>query len=143
PGAALLIGIAGIRSSTNGLQQYDQLVVGGRANLLGGRIVFSFFNPENPSATIGRFEPPVGSSFDVVVARSIYTDGLTVRGAIWGDGRFFRWGVVTRPDGLQALRLVVVKVPPILAIRSFEPGLRPTNFPNRHRTIDWPFAQKG
>jgi len=123
PGAALLIGIAGIRSSTNGLQQYDQLVVGGRANLLGGRIVFGFFNPENPSATTGRFEPPVGSSFDVVVARSIHTDGLTVRGAIWADGRFFRWGVVTRPDGLQALRLVVVKVPPILAIRSSESGL--------------------
>ena len=65
----------------------------------------------------------MGSIFDVVVSRSIHTDGLTVRGAIWADGRFFRWGVVTRPDGLQALRLVVVKVPPILAIRSSESGL--------------------
>lgn len=123
PGAALMIGIAGIRSIPDGLQQYDQLVVGGRANLLGGRIVFGFFNPENPSATSGRFEPAVGSSFDVIVARSIHITGLTVRGPIWADGRFFRWGVVTRPDGLQALRLVVVRVPPILAIRSSESGL--------------------
>ncbi|MFZ9854065.1 MAG: hypothetical protein ACO3I0_03020 [Limisphaerales bacterium] len=123
PGAALMIGIAGIRSSPDGLQQYDQLVVGGRANFLGGRIVFGFFNPEDASATTGRFEPAVGSSFDVVVARSIHITGLTVRGPVWADGRFFRWGVVTRPDGLQALRLVVVKVPPILSLRSVESGL--------------------
>ena len=123
PGAALMIGIAGIRSSPDGLQQYDQLVVGGRANFLGGRIVFGFFNPENASATTGRFEPAVGSSFDVVVARSIQITGLTVRGPLWADGRFFRWGVVTRPDGLQALRLVVVKVPPILSFRPVESGL--------------------
>ncbi len=126
-----MIGIAGIRSSPDGLQQYDQLVVGGRANFLGGRIVFGLFNPGNASATTGRFEPAVGSSFDVVVARSIHITGLTVRGPIWGDGRFFRWGVVTRPDGLQALRLVVVYVPPMLGHRLVESGLElsyPTNY---------------
>jgi hypothetical protein len=131
PGAALMIGIAGIRSSPDGLQQYDQLVVGGRANFLGGRIIFGLFNPENASATTGRFEPAVGSSFDVVVARSIQITGLTVRGPIWADGRFFRWGVVTRPDGLQALRLVVVNVPPIMGHRLVESGLElsyPTNY---------------
>ena len=123
PGAALMVGIAGIRSVPDGLQQYDQLVAGGRANFLGGRILFGFFNPEDQSATTGRFEPAVGSSFDVVVARSIHITGLTVRGPVWADGRFFRWGVMTRPDGLQALRLVVVRVPPILSITSSDSGL--------------------
>lgn len=123
PGAALMVGIAGIRSVPDRFQQYNQLAVGGRANFLGRRIVFGFFNPEDYSCSRGCFEPAVGSSFDVVVARSIHVTGLTVRGPVWADGRFFRWGVVTRLDGLQALQLVVVRVPPILGIRLSESGL--------------------
>jgi hypothetical protein len=77
-----------------------------------GHIAFGLFNPNDQTNQTGVFQPPAGATFHVIVASNILTQALLVRGPIWGDGLHFNWGVVTRPDGLQALRLVATHVPP-------------------------------
>jgi hypothetical protein len=129
-GTALVIGIAGTNTMSSGAQQYDQLVVSGRADL-GGRIGFVLFNPDNQTNQAGVFQPVAGDTFDVVVASNIVTHALTVRGPIWGDGLHFNWSVVTRPDGRQALRLVATHVPPPIALQRTGSKLQliyPTNY---------------
>jgi hypothetical protein len=114
----LFIGIAGTNTTSQGAQQYDQLVVNGNATLLGGSITFGLFDPDDQTNRTAVFEPPNGATFDVIVASNIVAaHSFTVRGAsVWGDGRFFNWGIVTRPDGLKALRLVTTPNPPVLTL---------------------------
>ena len=121
-GTALIIGLSGP-------QAYDVLQVSGRADL-GGIIAFGLFSPSDQTNLTDYYQPAVGSTFDVVVAPTVAVHSLLVRGPIWGDGLHFNWSVVTRSDGLQALRLVATHVPPLLAIRS-SPSVQvlyPTNY---------------
>jgi hypothetical protein len=131
PGATLVIGIAGANSLSDGAQQFDQLVVSGTANLLGGTIAFGLFNPNDQTNQAGRFQPPDGASFDVVIATNIVLGAVQVQGPIWGDGQFFSGSVVTRTDGLQAVRLVATHVAPRLVLQTAGAQLQlayPTNY---------------
>ncbi|HEX3799902.1 MAG TPA: hypothetical protein VH413_14505 [Verrucomicrobiae bacterium] len=110
----LFIGIAGPDTLVDGSQQYDQLAVSGTANLVGGTIAVGLFNPNDQTNQAGIFQPAVGATFDVLVASNILVDTIKLQGNIWGDGLFFSGQVVTRPDGLQAVRLTAVHVPPRL-----------------------------
>ena len=129
-GTGLAIAIAGMNTASTGAQEYDQLAVSGRADLA-GVIGFGLFNPADQTLATGLFQPVVGATFDVVVASTIVTHNLIVRGPVWGDGLGFRWSVVQREDGKQALRLVAVRLAPMMVIR---PGATlweiayPTNF---------------
>jgi len=115
----LFIGIAGAATASDGAQQFDQLVVSGQAYLMGGGIAFGLFDPNNQTNTAAVFQPPLGATFDVVVASNIVVSHeFTLRGPIWGDGQFFSGSVITRPDGLQAVRLVVTNVPPLLFLQT-------------------------
>lgn len=107
----LLIAVAGTNTLTQGAQQYDQLVVGGTASLLGGILSVGVFNPENPTNQIGVFQPAVGDTFDLVVASNlVVSTAYSVIAPFPGS-----WSIVTRPDGLQSLRLVVAPPPPTLS----------------------------
>jgi hypothetical protein len=131
PGAGLLIAIAGTNTVDTGAQQFDQLVVSREANLAGGLIAFGLFNPGGVTNQTGLFQPAAGDIFDVVVASKITVGKLAVRGPIWGEGLHFNWGVVTRTDGKQALRLVATPVPPRLSLVKTGPSLQlsyPTNY---------------
>jgi hypothetical protein len=130
-GGTLVIGIAGANTLSDGAQQFDQLVVSGTANLLGGRIAFGLFNPNDQTNQAGLFQPPDGATFDVVVATNIVLGAVQVQGPIWGDGLFFSGSVVTRTDGLQAVRLVATHVPPRLFLQTAGAQLQlvyPTNY---------------
>jgi len=130
PGTGLIIAIAGTNTLSSGAQQYDQLNISGRADL-SGVIAFGLFDPANQTNQAGYFSPPAGATFDVVVATNISVHHLTVRGPIWGDGLHFNWSVVTRDDGLQALRLLAVEVRPLLVIQNLGSTaqlLYPTNY---------------
>lgn len=131
PGATLVIGIAGANTLSDGAQQFDQLVVSGTANLLGGTIAFGLFNPNDQTNQAGLFQPPDGATFDVVVATNIVVGAVQVQGPIWGDGLFFSGSVVTRTDGLQAVRLVTTHVAPRLFLQTAGAQLQlvyPTNY---------------
>ncbi|MEO8429242.1 MAG: hypothetical protein ABI651_19300 [Verrucomicrobiota bacterium] len=130
PATALSIAIAGTNSASNGIQDYDQLLVSGRADL-GGVIGFGLFDAGNVANAAGAFQPSEGATFDVVVANQIVTHHLLVRGPIWGDGLHFNWSVVNRSDGKKALRLVAVRIAPPLIIQKTGSALQlayPTNF---------------
>jgi hypothetical protein len=103
---------------SDGAQQFDQLVVSGTANLLGGTIAFGLFDPDNQTNQANVFQPPDGATFDVVVASNIVVNALGVRGPIWGDGQFFSGSVVTLTNGLQAVRLVATHIPPQIFLQS-------------------------
>ena len=118
PGGALLIGIAGPSSLSDGAQQYDQLVVKGTANLLGGTIAYGLLNPNDQTNQVDRFEPREGDYFDVVVATNIVAGSVKIRGPIWGDGMFFDGTVVSRTDGMQAIRLMATHVAPKLFLQA-------------------------
>ncbi len=120
----LVIAIAGTNTLNDGAQQYDQLVVSGRANLIGGTIVFGLFNPDDQTNRANVFQPPDGSTFDVVVASNIVVNTVRLLGLVWGDGQFFTGSVVTRTDGLQAVRLVATHIPPEVALRYSGPTLQ-------------------
>ena len=120
-GTGIAIAIAGKNTISTGSQEYDQLVVSGRAEL-GGVIGFGFFNPSDPTRVTGIFQPVVGDTFDVVVAGNIVRHSLIVRGPIWGDGLHFNWSVVNRSDGKQALRLVATRIAPFLVIQPKKSG---------------------
>ena len=114
----LVIAIAGTNTLNGGAQQFDQLVVSGTANLLGGTIAFGLFDPDDQTNQANVFQPPDGATFDVVVASNIVVNTLTIRGSIWGNGQFFSGSVVTRDDGLQAVRLVATHIPPHIFIQN-------------------------
>jgi hypothetical protein len=118
PGGTLVIGIAGASTLSDGAQQYDQLVVKGTANLLGGTIAFGLFNPTDQTNQVDRFRPPEGAYFDVVVATNIVAGAVQIRGPVWGNGLFFSGSVVTRSDGMQAVRLVATPVAPRLFLQN-------------------------
>ena len=118
PGTTLMIGIAGASTLSDGAQQFDQLVVSGQANLLGGTIAFELFNPDNQTNRASVFQPADGATFDVVVASNIVANAVHLRGPVWGDGLFFKGGLVTRPDGLQAVRLVATHIEPQVFVQS-------------------------
>lgn len=123
----LMIAIAGTNTLADGAQQFDQLVVSGTATLSGGSIRVGLFNPLDQTNRHEVFLPPLGSTFDVIVAKEIHaTRALSIRGSfVWGDGLFFKGSVVTRPDGMQALRLTVASFPPILGFeRTADGGLK-------------------
>jgi hypothetical protein len=114
-GGTLYIAIAGTNTASQGAQQYDQLSVTGQAYLVGGTIAFGLFDPNSQTNPVAIFQPEPGASFDVIVASNIVlASNIAFTGPIWGTGQFFTGGVVTRPDGLQAVRLVATNVPPIL-----------------------------
>jgi hypothetical protein len=124
---ALIVAIAGTNTLAEGAQQFDQLVVSGTATLSGGCILVGLFNPVDQTNRHEVFLPPLGSTFDVIVAKEIHaTPALSIRGSfVWGDGLFFKGSVVTRPDGMQALRLTVAQFPPILGFeRTTDGGLK-------------------
>ena len=108
----LIIAVAGTNTLSGGAQQFDQLLVSGTANLLGGTIAFGLFNPDDQTNQDNVFQPPDGATFDVVVASNIVVNAVSFIGPIWGDGQFFTGSVVTRDDGLQAVRLTAIHVPP-------------------------------
>ena len=112
----LLIAIAGTNTLADGAQQFDQLVVSGKASLAGGSVRVGLFNPIDQTNRTTVFFPSAGSTFDVIVAKSIEVSPTFVlqSSTVWGDGLFFKWAVADRPDGTQALRLTTVSVPPIL-----------------------------
>jgi uncharacterized repeat protein (TIGR03803 family) len=118
PGTALIIGIAGTNTLAQGAQQFDQLVVSGQANLLGGTIAFGLFDPDDQTNLANVFQPPDGATFDVVVASNIVVHALHLLGPVWGDGLFFKGGVVTRDDGLQVLRLMAIHIPPRIFLQN-------------------------
>jgi hypothetical protein len=118
PGISLVIGIAGTNTLSDGAQQYDQLVVSGRATLEGGTIVFDFFNPDDQTNQAGIFQPADGDTFDVVVASNIVVGAVHLLGPVWADGMFFKGSVVTRDDGLQAVRLTATHIPPHLFLQN-------------------------
>jgi hypothetical protein len=93
-------------------------VVNGQANFLGGTIDFVLLDPDDQTNLANAFQPPDGATFDVVVASNILVNALAVSGPIWGDGQFFSGSVVTRDDGLQAVRLVATHIPPQIFIQN-------------------------
>ena len=113
----LSLGIAGTNTVADGAQQYDQLVVNGTATLAGGTILFAFFNPNDQSDT-NVFQPTEGDTFDIVVASNIVVDAIQIEGPVWGDGRSFSASIVLRDDGMQALRLTAIDVPPTLHVQN-------------------------
>jgi hypothetical protein len=121
---SLYIGIAGTNTVADGAQQFDQLVVSGIATLSGGSIKVGLFNPVDQTNRHEVFLPTLGDTFDVVVAKEIRTSReFSIRGSsVWGDGLFFKGSVVTRPDGMQALRFTVAAFPPILSFARTEDG---------------------
>jgi len=121
PGTALIIGIAGTNTLSNGAQQYDQLVVQGQANFLGGTIAFGLFDPDDQSNLTNAFQPPDGAMFDVVVASNIVVNVLHIVGPVWGDGMFFKGGVVNLTNGQQAIRLKATHVPPQIFLQKDGP----------------------
>ncbi|HEY1662140.1 MAG TPA: hypothetical protein VGI03_06955 [Verrucomicrobiae bacterium] len=127
----LSIAIAGTNTLAGGAQEYDQLVVNGTATLAGGTIQFGFFNPDDESDQSNVFQPDEGDIFDIVVASNIVVGAVQIEGPVWGDGRSFSASVVTRDDGLQALRLTAIDVAPTL-FTQLSGGkvsvLYPTNF---------------
>ena len=123
PGTALIIGIAGTNTLSDGAQQFDQLVVNGQANFLGGTIVFALLDPDDQTNLANAFQPPDGATFDVVVASNIVVHALHLLGPVWGDGLFFKGGVVTRTDGLQAVRLMATHIPPQIFLQNAGPEL--------------------
>ena len=124
PGTTLMIGIAGANTLSDGAQQFDQLVVSGQANLLGGTIAFELFSPDDQTNRANVFQPADGATFDVVVASNIVANAVHLRGPVWGDGLFFKGGLVTRPDGLQAVRLVATHIEPRVFVQSAGSVLR-------------------
>jgi len=123
PGTALIIGIAGTNTLSDGAQQFDQLVVNGQVNFLGGTIDFVLLDPDDQTNLANAFQPPDGATFDVVVASNIVVGTVHILGPVWGDGLFFKGGVVTRDDGLQAVRLTATHIPPQLFIQNDGSGL--------------------
>jgi len=101
------IAIGGLTFIEGGTTQYDRLQVSGSATLAGTLALL----PVDPTG--GTHPAPVaaGSQFDVVVARSIQVDGLSLAGPV--DGTF---QVLNLPDGRQALRVTVAPTAPKLAI---------------------------
>jgi hypothetical protein len=124
PGTALIIGIAGTNTLVEGAQQFDQLVVNGRVNFVGGTIEFVLLDPDDQTNLANAFQPPDGATFDVVVASNIVVGAVNILGPIWGDGLFISGSVVTRDDGLQAVRLMATHVPPQLFIQNTDSGLQ-------------------
>jgi hypothetical protein len=118
PGTALIIGIAGTNTLVEGAQQFDQLVVNGQANFLGGTIVFELLDPDDQTNLANAFQPPDGATFDVVVASNIVVNALHLLGPVWGDGMFFKGGVVTLTNGMQAVRLMATHIPPQVFIQN-------------------------
>ncbi len=118
PGTALIIGIAGTNALAEGAQQFDQLVVNGQANFLGGTIDFVLLDPDDQTNLANVFQPPDGATFDVVVASNIVVNALHLLGPVWGDGLFFKGGVVTLTNGLQALRLMATHIPPQIFLQN-------------------------
>jgi uncharacterized repeat protein (TIGR03803 family) len=118
PGTALIIGIAGTNTLDEGAQQFDQLVISGQANFIGGTIVFVLLDPDDQTNLANAFQPPDGATFDVVVASNILVHALHVLGPVWGDGLFFKGGVVTLTNGLQAVRLMATHIPPEIFIQN-------------------------
>jgi hypothetical protein len=122
-GTALIIGIAGTNTLSDGAQQFDQLVVNGQANLFGGTIVFALLDPDDQTNLANAFQPPDGATFDVVVASNIVVQSVNLLGPVWGDGLFFKGGVVTLTNGLQAVRLMATHVPPRIFLQNAGPEL--------------------
>ena len=56
--------------------------------------------------------------FDVAVASNIVAGSAKIRGPIWGYGMFFDGSVVSRTDGMQAIRLVATHVAPTLFLQA-------------------------
>lgn len=123
-GGVLMIGIAGTNTLDDGAQQFDQLVVSGTANLNGGGIAFEFFDPNDQTDRTNVFQPPDGATFDVLVASNIVASAVHIRGPVWGDGLFFKGSVVTRDDGLQAVRLTATYTPPQIFLQNAGSALR-------------------
>jgi hypothetical protein len=124
PGTMLMIGIAGTNTLSEGAQQFDQLVVNGEANLIGGTIAFELFDPNDQTDRTNVFQPPDGATFDVVVASNIVANAVHIRGPVWADGLFFSGSVVTRTDGLQAVRLMATHIPPQIFLQNSGSALR-------------------
>jgi hypothetical protein len=122
-GGTLMIGIAGTNTLDEGAQQFDQLVVSGTAYLTGGGIAFELFNPDDQTNRNDIFQPADGATFDVVVASNIVASAVHIRGPVWGDGLFFSGSVVTRDDGLQAVRLKATHIPPQIFLQNAGPEL--------------------
>jgi hypothetical protein len=118
PGTALIIGIAGTNTLAEGAQQFDQLVVNGQVNFFGGTIVFALLDPDDQTNLANAFQPPDGATFDVVVASNIVVGAVHILGPVWGDGLFFKGGVVTLTNGLQAVRLMATHIPPEIFIQN-------------------------
>ena len=121
PGTALIIGIAGTNTLDEGAQQFDQLVVNGQVNFEGGTIVFVLLDPDDQTNLANAFQPPDGATFDVVVASNIVVNALHLLGPVWGDGMFFKGGVVTLTNGLQAVRLMATHIPPQIFLQNAGP----------------------
>jgi hypothetical protein len=127
--AVLAVGIRGTNFVADGSQQYDRLVVSGTANI-SGYIGFALLNA-NGGTDGAVFQPPVGSFFDVVVARSVNATNLVIRGPVWGNGLQFKPVIASFPDGTEALRLVVTNTAPQLAVISTNNAMWlvfPTNY---------------
>lgn len=124
PGTALIIGIAGTNTLAEGAQQFDQLAVNGQVNFVGGTIEFVLLDPDDQTNLADAFQPPDGATFDVVVASNILVGAVNILGPIWGDGLFFSGSVVTRDDGLQAVRLMATHIPPQLFIQNTDSELQ-------------------
>ena len=123
-GGTLMIGIAGTNTLNDGAQQFDQLVVSGTAYLFGGGVAFELFDPNDQTDRTNVFQPADGATFDVVVASNIVASSVHIRGPVWGDGLFFKGSIVTRTDGLQAVRLTATHVPPQIFLQSAGSALR-------------------
>jgi hypothetical protein len=130
-GTGMAIALAGTNTASgSSAPEYDQLLVGGRADL-DGAIGFGLFSKDDVNERTNVFSPAIGAIFDIVIAKKIKTERLTVRGPIWADGLHFNWSVVTRPDGKEALRLAVVRISPPLVVERGLSGLElayPTNY---------------
>lgn len=124
----LIIAIAGTNTLSQGAQQYDQLVVGGTASLFGGTLSFGLFNPDDQTNQAGVFAPPAGATFDLVVATNIVVSATySVNGPVPGN-----WSLVTRPDGLRALRLVLASLPPPSLTLSPTASILQLSYPNNY-----------
>jgi hypothetical protein len=94
----LAIAIGGTNFVDGGTMQYDRLQVSGLATL-GGTVTLV---PVDLSGGNNPPQIPAGAQFDVVVARNIQLDGLTLTGPLTGTFK-----VVDLPNARQALRVTI------------------------------------
>ncbi len=112
----LQLRVAGIYDTAE-LVQYDQLFVGGVADL-DGTVAISTLDPADPIGNSHPYLHHFGDTFDVLTAAQIKNDGFVIQAPPLSNGLGYSWAIITGANGLQTLRLTIAYQPPVLSIQT-------------------------